>query len=58
MGKFKTNLSLNDDNEFLEKLKLIKRDSIGQKHPTVGGLLMACQRPDVFLPHAYIQAVA
>ncbi|MCY4298395.1 MAG: putative DNA binding domain-containing protein [Flavobacteriaceae bacterium] len=57
-GKFKTNLSPEDDDEFLQKLKLIKKDSDGQNYPTVGGLLMASKRPDEFLPHAYIQAVA
>lgn len=57
--KFKTDLSPNDDREFLYKLKFLKKNPTDDfYYPTVGGLLLASKRPDEFLPNAYIQAVA
>jgi predicted HTH transcriptional regulator len=55
--RFKTPLSPLDDLEFLIKLKLASYDDDGIPHPTVSGLLMACEHPEVFMPNAYIQAV-
>jgi predicted HTH transcriptional regulator len=55
--RFKTPLSPLDDLEFLIKLKLASYDDDGIPHPTVSGLLMACEHPEAFIPNAYIQAV-
>ncbi|MDR0720460.1 MAG: putative DNA binding domain-containing protein [Treponema sp.] len=55
--RFKTPLSPLEDLEFLIKLKLASYDDDGVVHPTVSGLLMACERPEAFIPNAYIQAV-
>jgi predicted HTH transcriptional regulator len=43
-----------DDREFLTKLKLASYDDEGLLRPTVSGLLMACERPEAFMPNAYI----
>lgn len=56
--RFKTPLSDADDLSFLKKLHFLAIDADGTLRPTVGGLLMACERPDEFLPGAFIQAVA
>jgi predicted HTH transcriptional regulator len=56
--RFKTALSDADDLSFLKKLHFVAVDADGTLRPTVGGLLMACERPDEFLPGAFIQAVA
>lgn len=56
--RFKTPLSDPDDLSFLKKLHFAAADADGTLRPTVGGLLMACERPDEFLPGAFIQAVA
>ena len=55
--RFKTPLSPADDNEFLEKLKLISFDEDGIAHPTISGILMACEHPEQYISNAYIQAV-
>ncbi|MDR2376253.1 MAG: putative DNA binding domain-containing protein [Treponema sp.] len=55
--RFRTPLSPIDDLEFLIKLKLVSYDDEGAVRPTVSGLLMACEKPDDFIPNAYIQAV-
>jgi predicted HTH transcriptional regulator len=55
--RFKTPLSPLDDLEFLTKLKLASYDDEGVIHPTISGLLMACEKPEDFIPNAYIQAV-
>ncbi|QTA82268.1 Uncharacterized protein dnl_46410 [Desulfonema limicola] len=55
--RFKTLISPADDQEFLEKLKLITRDEDNKIYPTVSGILMASEAPESFLPSAYIQAV-
>lgn len=56
--RFKTPLSDPDDLSFLKKLHFVAADSDGILRPTVAGLLMASERPDQFLPGAFIQAVA
>ena len=56
--RFKTPLSDADDLSFLKKLHFVAADADGTLRPTVGGLLMASERPDEFLPGAFIQAVA
>jgi predicted HTH transcriptional regulator len=55
--RFKTPLSPFDDNEFLEKLKLISLDEDGAAHPTISGILMASESPERYISNAYIQAV-
>lgn len=56
-SRFKTELSPEDNDEFLRKLHFIATDSTGVWHPTVGGILMASEQPEEFLPSAFIQAV-
>ena len=56
-GRFRTVLSPKDDGLFLEKMKLVSRDEDGAPHPTVSGVLMACETPEAFLPHGFVQAV-
>ena len=56
--KFKTPPSSANDEEFLLNLKLLTRDDDGNIHPSVSGVLMACERPQDFLTGAFIQAVA
>lgn len=55
--RFRTVLSPADDQEFLEKMKLIGRDEDGVVRPTVSGVLMATEQPEMFLATAYVQAV-
>ncbi len=55
--RFRTVLSPADDQEFLEKMKLIAQDEDGTLRPTVSGVLMATEHPEAFLATAYVQAV-
>lgn len=55
--KFRTPLSPQDDTEFLLKLKLLTENEDGSRSPTVSAVLMACERPQEYLPGAFIQAV-
>jgi len=55
--RFRTVISLTDDQEFLEKLKLITMDKDNVLCPTVSGVLMACDAPESFISSAFIQAV-
>ena len=55
--RLKTIISPVNDQEFLEKMKLISMDDDGVLHPTVSGILMASEAPELFMPNAYIQAV-
>jgi predicted HTH transcriptional regulator len=57
-SKFKTPLSPSDDEEFLLKLKLLTQDDDGNICPSVSGVLMASEQPQIFLSNAFIQAVA
>lgn len=54
---FRTPLSPQDDLEFLEKMKLITQDEDGNLHPSISGVLMACETPEKFISNAFIQAV-
>ena len=48
-----------DDLETLaRKLGMLARSREGERHPTVTGVLMGSDRPERWLPHAYVQAVA
>lgn len=55
--RFRTVLSPADDQEFLEKMKLVALDEDGILRPTVSGVLMATEHPEAFLATAYVQAV-
>ena len=55
--RFRTVISPKNDQEFLEKMKLIARDEDDVLHPTVSGVLMAMDEPESFISSAYIQAV-
>jgi len=55
--RFITPLSPQGESEFLEKMKLVSPDDDGVPHPTVSGILMACESPEKFISNAYIQAV-
>jgi len=55
--RFRSALSPHDDNEFLRKLHFVAMDSTGSWRPTVGGILMASEHPEEFLPSAYVQAI-
>ena len=55
--RFKTVISPTDDQEFLEKMKLISGDEENILCPTVSGVLMASDAPESFMPSAFIQAV-
>lgn len=56
-NRFRTVISSANDQEFLEKMKLITRDESGVLRPTVSGVLMAVDTPDSFMSNAFIQAV-
>ena len=50
---------IQDDLETLaRKLGMLKRSRDSERHPTVTGILMGSDRPEQWLPHAYVQAVA
>lgn len=55
--RFRTVLSPPNDQEFLEKMKLVAQDEDGILRPTVSGVLMATEHPEALLATAYVQAV-
>ena len=55
--RFRTIISPTNDQEFLEKMKLIARDEDNVLRPTVSGVLMASDAPESFMSNAFIQAV-
>ncbi|MCK5507393.1 MAG: transcriptional regulator, partial [Desulfobacterales bacterium] len=55
--RFRTVLSPTNDQEFLEKMKLIAMDEDNVLRPTVSGVLMASDAPESFISSAFIQAV-
>lgn len=56
-NRFRTVISPTDDQEFLEKMKLVARDEDNVLRPTVSGVLMATDVPESFMSSAFIQAV-
>ena len=56
-SRLRTELSSDDDAEFLRKLHLIAPDVDGKMRPTVAGILVATESPEAHLPSAFIQAV-
>ncbi len=55
--RFRTVISPARDQEFLEKIKLITLDDNDVLRPTVSGVLLASDAPELFLANAFIQAV-
>lgn len=56
-AKFRTYLSPTDENEFLQKLRLLVTDDGGKVRPSVSGILLGTEDPAEWLPNAFIQAV-
>lgn len=56
-NRFRTVLSPENDQEFLEKMKMAALDEDGKIRATVSGLLMANPSPESYLSSAFIQAV-
>jgi len=44
--------------QWLSKLAMASQDAASEWRPTVAGVLLACKKPERFLPGAFIQAVA
>ncbi|WDQ14569.1 RNA-binding domain-containing protein [Rhodopirellula sp. P2] len=58
VARYRTDRSTDDLVTFLRKLAMVDQDQDGVLRPTVCGLLLGCQEPEVYLPAAYVQAVA
>lgn len=56
-NRFRTIISPKDDQEFLEKMKLMAKDEDDAMRATVSGILMASDEPESFMSIAFIQAV-
>ena len=56
--RFRTLRTRDEELDFLKKIGMVTRDDEGIFHPTVAGILMACNEPRDWMPNAYIQAVA
>lgn len=56
--RFGTPRSTDKPVQWLSKLAMASQDDAGEWRPTVAGVLLACKRPERFLPGAFIQAVA
>lgn len=56
--RFASHRSQDNRQNLLIKLAMAREDADGILRPTVAGVLMACQDPRLWLPNAYIQAVA
>lgn len=56
--KFKTELSPDDDDEFLFKLKLLTKNEDSRINASVSGILMTCKNPHEYLTNSFIQAVS
>jgi len=56
--RFRTSRTLDERDNLLSKLRMIRKDDNGVLRPTVAGILMATQDPRRWLPNAFIQAVA
>ncbi len=57
-GKFTTHRLTAEPEQLLSKLAMASQDDAGVWRPTVAGTLLACTKPEQFLPSAFIQAVA
>ena len=56
--RFRTGRTREAEPDLLSKLGILREDDEGSLRPTVAGVLMAARDPRVFLPNAFIQAVA
>ncbi|OQY49869.1 MAG: transcriptional regulator [Desulfobacteraceae bacterium 4572_89] len=56
-NRFRTIISPKNDQEFLEKMKMIAKEENNTFKPTISGILMACDTPESFINSAFIQAV-
>ncbi len=56
--KFRGERSDDSQAVLLRKLAMAREDDGGVLRPTMAGILLACEAPERFLPHAYVQAVA
>jgi len=56
--KFRGERSEDSQAILLRKLAMAREDGEGELRPTMAGILLACEAPERFLPHAYVQAVA
>jgi len=56
--RFGTPRSIDTPEQLLAKLAMASQEDTGTWCPTVAGVLMACRKPERFLPGAFIQAVA
>jgi len=56
--RFGTPRSTDKPVQWLSKLAMASQDDAGEWRPTIAGVLLACKRPERFLPGAFIQAVA
>lgn len=56
-NRFRTVISPRDDQEFLEKMKLVANGEDDAMRATVSGILMASDAPESFMSSAFIQAV-
>ena len=56
--RFASKRTKDNRDDLLNKLAMARQDADGILRPTVAGVLMACENPRLWLPNAYIQAVA
>ena len=56
--RFRIEGARNDLETLARKLGMLAKSSDGERHPTVTGILMGSDRPERWLPYAYVQAVA
>ena len=56
--RFRVQTDRDDLETLARKLGMLERSRDDERHPTVTGVLMGTDRPERWLPHAYIQAVA
>jgi predicted HTH transcriptional regulator len=56
--RFRTHRTQDSDEDLLAKLGMLRKDEAGAWRPTVAGVLLSAADPRVWLPNAFIQAVA
>lgn len=58
VNRFRTTQTADERPILLRKLGMAREDESGTLRPSVAGILMGSSRPEQWLPHAYVQAVA
>ena len=58
VDRFRTTQTRDERRNLMYKLSLAREDDAGVLKPTIAGVLLACRRPEKYLHHAFIQAVA